>query len=178
MARHVVLLRAVNLGSRNKVAMPKLRDALSAAGYDDVITYVASGNVVLSSSQSAAAVATGVRDVIAAEFGLDIAVLVRSAAQLRAVVKGNPWPEAAAEPTKLVVAFLDAKPPKGALADVDAAAYEPERFALSGSELYLWYRNGQARTKLSAGFFEKALKVPATARNWNTVTKLVELADG
>ena len=178
MARHVVLLRAVNLGSRNKVAMPKLRDALTAAGYDDVITYVQSGNVVLSSSQSANHVAAGVHDVIAAEFGLDIKVVVRSAAQLRAVVKGNPWPEAAGEPTKLVVAFLDAKPTKRALADVDAAAYEPERFELSGSELYLWYRNGQARTKLSAAFFEKALKVPATARNWNTVTKLLELSGG
>ena len=178
MARHVVLLRAVNLGRTNQVGMPRLRAILAEAGYDDVATYVQSGNVVLSSSQSAAAVATGVHDLIAGEFGVDVRVIVRSPAQLRAVVKGNPWPEAPAEPTKLVVAFLESAPGAKALADVDATAWEPERFALKGRELYLWYANGQGRSKLTAAFFEKAIGVPATARNWNTVTKLLELADG
>ena len=175
MPRHAVLLRAVNLGSTNTVAMPRLRDALTAAGFDDVVSYVQSGNVVVSSSLSAARVEAAVHDVIAAEFGLDIRVIVRSAAQLRKVVAGNPWPKAADDPARLVVVFLAGKPAKDALKDVDAAAYEPERFALAGTELYLWYVNGQGRSRFPAGFWEKRIGVPGTARNWNTVTKMLEL---
>src|SRR5580765_324469 len=89
-AQHIVLLRGINLGSRNRIAMPALRAALEAAGFADVRTYVQSGNVVLSSSATGAEVTGKVQRVIAKEFGLDIGVVTRRRAQLAKVVERNP----------------------------------------------------------------------------------------
>src|SRR4051812_4719189 len=109
MTRYAVLLRAVNVGGRNKVPMPWLREALTDAGHRDVATYVQSGNVVLSTSDSAAAVAKTVNRLINAEHSLDVDVVVRSKAQLAAVVKNNPFPDHADDHKALHVTFLEAK---------------------------------------------------------------------
>src|SRR4051812_15633948 len=111
MPTYVALLRGINLGSHNKVAMPALRTMFEdALGCDDVVTYIQSGNVVFKASDKDAGLAAAINKAIKKEFGLDIAVFVRSKAQLKKVVAGNPFLEAGKDADKLHVVFLDAKP--------------------------------------------------------------------
>lgn len=176
--QHIVLLRGVNLGSRNRVAMPKLRELLTEAGFDDVSTYVQSGNVVLSSGSSSDRVARTCRRVIADGFGLDIDVLVRTRAQLAAVVRRNPLGDVASNPKRYQVSFLAAKPAKRVLRELEELAAPSERVVAIGREIYAWHPAGVARSKLWARLAGQQLGEVATARNWTTVTKLLELAEG
>jgi uncharacterized protein (DUF1697 family) len=122
MAQHIVLLRGINLGSRNRIAMPALRAAFEAAGFADVRTYVQSGNVVLSSSATGAEVTGKVQRVIAKEFGLDIGVVTRTRAQLAKVVERNPLAKVAKDPKRYQVSFLDAKPSREVVRRIEEAA--------------------------------------------------------
>jgi uncharacterized protein (DUF1697 family) len=173
----VVLLRGVNLGARNRVSMPELRQALAHAGFEDVQTYVQSGNVVLSSSASAKTVASTVERVLEEQFGLEVAVVVRTRAELARVVERNPFETVATDPRRLQVTFLDAKPTKAAVEKAAALAVAPEELVHDGRELYAWHPNGIGRSKLAAKLAGRSLGVTGTARNWATVTKLLELAD-
>ena len=177
MARHIVLLRGVNLGPRNRVAMPELREALTEAGFDDVQTYVQSGNVVLSSGASATTVARKVARVIEDRFGLDIDVVVRTKAELAKVVERDPLGKVAEDPKRYQVTFLATKPKAEVVEKLASAAVEPERLVHNGRELYAWHPNGVGRSKLAALLSGPQLGVTGTARNWATVTKLLELAN-
>jgi len=176
MPKQVVLLRGINLGSRNRVAMPKLREALENAGFDDVQTYLQSGNVVLSSRLSPAKVAAKCKRQVAESFGLDVEVLVRSKAQLAAIAKLDPLGNVASDPKRYQVTFLAAKPKRQVVERLQALAAGKEQLVVHGRELYAWHPNGVGRSKLAAGLAAKDLGVAATARNWATVTKLLELA--
>ena len=140
MAQHIVLLRGINLGSRNRIAMPALRTALEAAGFADVRTYVQSGNVVLSSSATAADLKRKVQRVIAKEFGLDIAIVTRTRAQLAKVVERNPLATVAKNPKRYQVSFLDAKPSQEVVRRIEEAADPKERVVVDGREIYAWHR--------------------------------------
>jgi uncharacterized protein (DUF1697 family) len=172
--RHILLLRGVNLGSRNRVAMPQLREALEEAGFDDVRTYLQSGNVVLSSRTSPDA---AVQRVIAREFGLDIAVVTRTRTQFAKVVERNPLARVAKDPKRYQVSFLDAKPSREVVRRIEEAADAKERVVVDGREIYAWHPDTIARSKLWALLAGQSLGVTATARNWTTVQKLLELAD-
>jgi uncharacterized protein (DUF1697 family) len=157
--------------------MPKLRSALEDAGFDDVATYVQSGNIVLSSGDSAAKVARGVERLIKKEFGLEIPAVVRTRAQLAAVVKRNPLGKVAKNPKRYQVSFLEKKPTAALMRKLEEVAAPAERVVAHGREIYAWHPEGVARSKLWAALAGKGLGVTATARNWTTVTKLLELAD-
>jgi uncharacterized protein (DUF1697 family) len=176
-ARLIVLLRGINLGARNRVSMPKLREALEDAGYDDVRTYLQSGNVVLTSTASAKKVARECEQVIADQFGLEIDVVVRTRNELAKVVERNPLGRVAKDPKRYQVSFLAAKPGSKLVRELTEAAVPPEQLVSIGRELYAWHPKGVARSKLWAQLAGKDLGVTATARNWTTVTKLLELAD-
>jgi uncharacterized protein (DUF1697 family) len=175
--RQIVLLRGVNLGSRNRVAMPKLREALADAGFNDVRTYLQSGNVVLSSRATPERVARKCKRAIADRFGLDIDVVVRTPAELARVVKRNPLGDVAVNPKRYQVSFLAAKPNRRILSKLGEAAAASERYVLIGRELYAWHPDGVGRSKLGALLAGPVLGVTATARNWATVTRLLALAD-
>jgi len=177
-AQHIVLLRGINLGSRNRVAMPALRAALEKDGFDDVRSYLQSGNLVLASSAKADAVARKVQCVIAKEFGLEIAVVTRTRAQLAKVVERNPLAKVAKSPKRYQVSFLDAKPSRAVVRRIEEAADPKERVVVEGREIYAWHPDTIARSKLWALLARQDLGVTATARNWTTVTKLLELAEG
>jgi uncharacterized protein (DUF1697 family) len=177
MARLVVLLRGVNLVRRNRIAMPALREALEGVGYEDVSTYVQSGNVVLSTRKSAKRVRSEIRQLLADRFDLDVAVLVRSRAELARVVERNPLGRVATNPKHYQVTFLESAPSAEVLHKLEAAAAGKERVVHSGRELYAWHPGGQARSKLAALMAGKGLGVTGTARNWTTVTKLLEIAE-
>ena len=177
MARLIVLLRGVNLAGRNRVAMPQLREALEESGFEKVSTYVQSGNVVLSSKASPKRVGTDVEKLIAERFGLDISVVVRTRAQLAAVVKRNPFGKVAKNPKLYQVTFLEKAPPAEVMRKLEAAASGKEQIAHIGRELYAWHPDGVGRSKLAALLAGKGLGVTATSRNWTTVTRLLEMAD-
>jgi uncharacterized protein (DUF1697 family) len=177
MARQVVLLRGINLGSRNRIAMPELREALDEAGFEDVQTYLQSGNVLLSSMAKPESVARKCERQIAAMFGLDIAVVARTRAELAKVVERNPLGKVAKDPKRYQVSFLAATLPAATKRKLENALEEPERFVVSGCEIYAWHPKGVARSKLWALLAGRGLGVTATARNWTTVTKLLALAD-
>jgi uncharacterized protein (DUF1697 family) len=174
--RQVALLRGINLGSHNRIAMPALREALDDAGYEDVETYVQSGNLVLSSSEKAAALEASLERLIKKHFQLTIPVVVRTRAQLAGVVKLNPLGDVASDPKRYQVAFLRSKLSSDAAKALNAAAIEPERVVIKGHEVYAWHPEGVARSKLWATVASKKLGVDATARNWTTVTTLLEMA--
>jgi uncharacterized protein (DUF1697 family) len=157
--------------------MPRLREALEEAGFEDVATYVQSGNVVLSSSDSAAKVGRSVERLIEKEFGLKIPVVVRTRAQLAQVVKRNPLAKVAKNPKRYQVSFLEKKPTAALVRRLEELAAPTERVVAEGREIYAWHPEGVARSKLWSALAGKGLEVTATARNWTTVTKLLELAD-
>jgi uncharacterized protein (DUF1697 family) len=173
----IVLLRGINLGAHNRIAMPELREALESAGYDDVRTYVQSGNVVLTSRDSAKKVSGDVEQLIADRFGLEIDVVVRTRSELAKVVERNPLRRQAKNPKRYQVSFLESKPAPKLVRELEEVAVDREEVVGIGREIYAWHPEGVARSKLWARLAGKGLGVTATARNWTTVTKLLELAD-
>ena len=177
MARYVALLRGINLGPRNRVAMPALREALEEAGFEDVKTYVQSGNVVLSSRVKAETARRKIERVVADRFGLEIPVVVRTRAELAAVVRRNPLGTIATEPKRYQVSFLSGKLSAKVVRELEEVAAEDERVVVAGREVYAWHPRTIARSKLWAKLAGKTLGVTATSRNWTTVEALLALAD-
>jgi uncharacterized protein (DUF1697 family) len=178
MATWIALLRAVNLGARNKVSMPRLRELLDADGFGEVRTYVQSGNIVLRAPQrSAARVSERIGALIEREFDLSVPVVVRTPAELTRVIESNPFPEAAAERPKLLhVSFLAGDPDPAGVAAVHADDLTREVCRVERRELYVDYATGVHGSKLTPAYFSRRLGVEGTARNWRTVLAVAELA--
>lgn len=176
MATHVVLLRGINLGSRNRISMPELRAALEDAGFKDVRTHLQSGNVVLTSSAKPESVARKCEKLISERFGLEIPVVVRTGAELAAVVKRNPLAKVATDPKRYQVSFLSAKLPAKVVGELEAVAADSEQVVAVGREVYAWHPKTIARSKLWTKLAGKGLGVTATSRNWATVEALLELS--
>jgi uncharacterized protein (DUF1697 family) len=167
MTVYVALLRAVNVGGTGKMPMADLKAMCVEAGLSDVRTYIASGNVVFSSTLKAAPVKTLLEKRLHAYAGKSVGVIIRTADELAAVLTANPFPKAA--PNRTVAIFLDDAPPKDALSSVTGR--KSEEVASGKREIFVHYGDGMADSKL---------KIPVakmgTARNMNTVAKLVELS--
>ena len=176
MAVHVAMLRGINIGGRRRVPMAELRTLLSDAGYEDVRTYVQSGNIVLTSSAKAAEVEGDLRTLICERFGFDVPVVVRSRTQLKRVIELDPIDDAADDPKRYQVTFLAGKLPADVATRLQERMIESERFVVRGREIYTWHPEGVARSKLAGAIADKGLGVTATARNWTTVTTLLEMA--
>jgi uncharacterized protein (DUF1697 family) len=176
--RYVALLRAVNLGSHKKVAMPALRALVSGMGHTDVETYLQSGNVVFTPAKGSVAkdLGSAVSAALDETVGMDVHVLIRTAAELRKIVASDPYKRE--DPTKVVVAFLehaaDAKPAK----ELHLPDFEPEGLTIRGTEIYLDLPGGQARSKLlDALGKKKVFGKKATSRNWRTVVALRDMTN-
>ena len=174
--RYAALLRGINVGGNRKVAMADLRELLAGLGYYAVTTYLQSGNAVFSTSGSeSAALAAVIEKRVAEKFGAPVRVLVRTGPELADVVGASPLPGGPQNPSRFFVAFLSAAPDPAAVREIEAEEFGADRIWINGAEAYLWCPNGAADTTLTHNFVEKHLGVTATARNWNTVTKLVSL---
>jgi uncharacterized protein (DUF1697 family) len=170
------LLRGINLVRRNRIAMAELRAALEAAGFLDVTTYVASGNIVLTSRASPQHVVADVHALIVKRFGFDISVLARSPAELAEVVRRDPLAKASVDPKRYIVTFMSGELSQEVVGNLRGVAATQERFAVIGREIYSWHPAGFARSPLWARLAAKELGVAATSRNWSTVTALLALA--
>jgi uncharacterized protein (DUF1697 family) len=176
MARHVALLRGINVGPHRRIAMPALRDVLEGAGYADVVTLLQSGNVVLTATGSAKALGPELEQLIERELGVDPLVVVRTHKELASVVARNPIPEAVDTPKLFQVSFLSAKPKAAVARELEDGDWGDERVAVDGREIYAWHPGGMQKSKLARALTDQRLGVTATARNWNTVVKLRELS--
>lgn len=169
MPRYVALLRAVNVGGTGKLPMTELKAMCVDEGFADVQTYIASGNVVFSSKLGAPRVKAALEQRLHAYAGKPVGVIVRSADEIAAVLKANPFPK---EPPNTTVAiFLDAPPPKDALKDIKGQ--QDEQVRLGKREIYVAFGSGMGRSKLKI-----VAAASGTARNINTIAKLAELAAG
>jgi uncharacterized protein (DUF1697 family) len=175
--KQIVLLRGVNVGGRNRLAMPALREELDGAGLGPARTYLQSGNAVVDSIASPAALARDCERLIAERFELDIAVVVRTRAQLAKVVRHDPFADTASDPKLYQVSFCSAKPATAAVQKVAERAAGEERLEAHGREIYAWFPGGVGRSRLAAQLSGQSLGVTVTARNWSTVLALLELAD-
>ena len=176
--KYIALLRGINVGKAKRIAMAELRDLLTELGYDNVQTLLVSGNAVFTATRAKPeGVERRIKNAIAERFGFDVSVIVRSGKELAKVVANNPFPEHVSDGSKLHVSFLSDKPTPAALRGIDLAAFAPEEVVVAGRELYLWLARGVAESNMLKVLSDKRLGVAATARNWNTVAKLLAMID-
>ncbi|MEU6739970.1 DUF1697 domain-containing protein [Streptosporangium sandarakinum] len=173
--RYVALLRGINVNPATTVAMSDLRALLEGLGHTGVRTHLRSGNALFTPAEKRPErVAAAIERRITAELGMSVAVMVRTAAELRAVVEENPLQ--VRDPARFGVFFLAEAPDRKVLAALDPAEYAPEEMAVGRRELYVYFPDGLRRPKLPP-LLEKRSNTQATMRNWNTVTKLLALAE-
>jgi uncharacterized protein (DUF1697 family) len=175
---YVVFLRAINVGSRNRVAMADLRRTVGGAGFADVTTYIQTGNVLVTSRpKPAEAVAEAIKDAIREELSLDIEVIVRTARELRRIVAANPFVATGADPATLYVGFLKSRPTPADGRALAAMDFGDDEVVLHAAEVYLRFSAGFGRSKLGGPVVERTLRTPLTVRNWKVVGALADLAE-
>lgn len=172
----IALLRGINVGGHNKIAMAELRARCVEAGWQNVESYIQSGNLVFSADSRAVDVETRLEQLIARHFNLEIPVIVRSAAQWADYFDDNPFPAASRETPNLVMLGLSkSSPPPGAADDLQERARDGERVQMVRDALWIHFPAGSARSKLSPTVLDRAVGSPVTSRNWRTVQKLAQL---
>jgi uncharacterized protein (DUF1697 family) len=172
---YVALLRGVNVGGKNMLPMTELAGMFVAAGCADVTTYIQSGNVVFrADAKTAAGLDSLIASLVQERFGLRVPVVLRTAAQMKAVIRGNPFLKAGAS-EEVYVCFLKDLPSADRVAGLDAGRSAPDEFTVIGREIYMRLVKGVSGTKLTNAYFDSKLKTVSTMRNWRTVLKLAEL---
>jgi len=176
-AKYVALLRGINVGGCNKVAMGDLRALFGKLGFADTVTLLQSGNLVFAGDRrSGAALERLFEAETAKQLGVAADYIVRSAAEWKKIVAGNPFiKEAESDPGHLVVMALKSVPAAGDVELLLGAIQGPESLRCDGQQLYIVYPDGIGRSKLTGTLIERKLKTRGTARNWNTVLKLAAL---
>lgn len=179
MPGYALLLRGINVGGRNVVAMADLRALLSGLGLDDVRTHLNSGNAVFTSpSAEPAALARRIEAAMAAELGKAVPCLILTAAEIRTVVEQNPLTKVATNGSRMMAHLLFEPLDQALLAEHDPVALSPTEIAIGDRVIYQWCPDGLLNAPGVGAFAEKLLKAKVTTRNWNTVTKLDTLLNG
>jgi len=173
---YVALLRGINVGGKHVLPMKQLVEIFTSAGCGNVRTYIQSGNVVFTAPPKVAkALPALLSKRIAERFGFSVPVVLRNREELAQAARDNPFLKAGLPQPTLHVYFLADLPSADAVKSLDPQRSAPDAFHVSGREIYLHMPNGMARTKLTSAYFDSRLKTVCTARNWNTVLKLLEM---
>jgi uncharacterized protein (DUF1697 family) len=173
---YVALLRAINIGSHNRIAMPELRALCESLGWNDVRSYIQSGNVVFRDSAPAARLEARLEQAIDRLLGLSVPVVIRSAAAWADYTGGNPFADAAqADPKRLMLALSKSPPDPDAAEALRARATGGERIEQRGDALWIYFDNSVARSKLSPTLLDRLVGSPVTMRNWRTVMELARM---
>ncbi len=170
------MLRGINVAGRNKIRMSELKDLYESIGFNNVKTYIQSGNVIFNyhKNNSTSELEERIKIRIKEAFGYNVDVFIRTIDEIQKIIKYNPFHEY--DVSKLHITFLSETSNLKSIKDIDKVKDELEEYLLYDKEIYLFLPNGYARTKLSNNFFEKKLKLNATTRNLRTVNKLFEIA--
>ena len=177
LARYALLLRGVNVGTRNSLPMVELRAMLEAAGCTCVRTLLQSGNAVFETRLAPAALARAIEEPLERRMGRPIATTLRTLAELRRILEGNPFVREADDPARLCVTFLSATPTAVEVAPIAGRRWGPELVKVAGREIYSWHPDGQGKSALAEAIQRLPLRGTATTRNWNTVRKLAALLE-
>lgn len=175
---YISMLRGVNVGPHNRMRMDQLRTSFEALGFEQVHTYVQSGNAIFKTTKkSPLALSKRIEERILADFGFAVPVITKTREEVGRTIDANPFlKERGTDLSKLHVTFLSQAPLEAALKKLTAVDAGLDKFRHSGEAIYLHCSNGYSDTKLSNNFIEKTLAVRATTRNWKTVNKLYEMA--
>lgn len=163
----------------NKMKMAGLTALYNDLGFSDAVTYIQSGNVIFSSGDhySVAELSEMIEKAISEKYGYDVPVMIRSVDELKMLIPVNPYLlEKDFVPSRMAVVFLHEKASGDQTGKVINISYPPDKFTVSGSEIFIFCPNGFGTTKLYTNFFEKKMGVTGTARNWNTVLTILEMA--
>jgi len=173
------LLRGINVGGHHKIKMDALRTLYESLGLRDAQTYVQSGNVIFRTQErDLVRLGRRIENGIEQTFGFRPHVIVRTISDLRNVIARNPFAKRSGiAPNRLLVTFLAGVPSPEARDKALKLKADPEELRLDGREFYMYFPSGMARPKLTWVTVEKVLQTPGTGRNWNTVTKLLEIAE-
>ena len=178
MTRLIALLRAVNVGGR-KLAMAELRALCGELGWKDVESYIQSGNLVFRAEGRPEALEATLEEAIEARFGIEVPVIVRTAAQWAALADANPLPDAARDEPNRLQLLVSKRPPNADAAEkLMERAQAGEKVEAAGGALWFHYPQGVATSKLTPALIDKACGSPSTGRNWRTVVKLREMVEG
>jgi uncharacterized protein (DUF1697 family) len=173
---HVALLRGINVGGKHKLPMKDLTALFQEAGCEEVRTYIQSGNVLFrAGARTVGELPQRIATAIHERFGFPVPVVIRSAGELVAVARANPYAVEGADPLSLHVGFLADRPGRAAIASLDPRRSPPDTFTVHDREIYLHCPKGIGKSKLTVDYFERVLGTATTVRNWRTVSKLVEL---
>ncbi len=180
MQTYIAILRGINVSGKNKIAMKELKAVFDGAGYQNVATYIQSGNVVFRHKQTAEkTLAQQITQLIKTAFGLDVPVLVRTADDIQKAYDENPFlKQKGIDADKLHITFLADIPTQENIDKANTYNYTPDEFIIAVNNVYVHCPNGYGNTKLTNTFFENKLKVQATTRNLKTAAKLVEMGQG
>lgn len=175
----ISMLRGVNVGGHHKIKMDSLRTLYEFLGLRDPQTYVQSGNVIFRTAErNLVRLAKRIEDGIERSFGFRPDVMVRTSSEMRDVIARNPFAtRRGIEPSKLLVTFLASDPGPEARNKILKLKTDPEELRIDGRELYIYFPNGMGRSKLSTAVLERTLQTSGTGRNWNSVTKMLEIAE-
>ena len=176
MTGYVALLRGVNVGGHNLVPMASLPPIFTSLGFRDVATFIASGNVVFAADRLDRGAVEAIEARLAGELGRSIGVVLRSHAELAACVAANPYPQGG--PKSLHLVFMADVPTTASLDRLVRARQDPDELTVTGRDIYLHCPAGIGRSKLAGAASSLPGDRRATVRNWNTVTKLLDLTTG
>lgn len=182
--RLVALLRAVNVGGRGVLPMAELRQLVADLGHREVATFIQSGNVVFTTDRPANSVAArrqigdDISAAIADHNDVRTTVMIRTVGELRGAIQAVPFLSDQPDSSKLMIVFLSDRPTVAAIGSLEPTRFAPDRFEVVGREMFVHFPNGAGKSKFTATYFEKRLGVSGTARNLNTVRKLIDLAAG
>lgn len=179
MTTFVALLRSVNVAGHGRLTMADLRQSFLTLGHTDVSTYIQTGNVIFqSSNRNRAKLVAEIERQLEHDFGRAPAVILRTAPDLARIVSSSPYPRRDADPSRHHVTFLAEAPSKERLTTFAPPASGQDELVIIGEEIFVHTPDGYANTKLTGALLERRLGVTSTTRNWNTVTKLLDLARG
>lgn len=173
--KSVALLRGVNVGGANRLAMKDLVALFHACGCEDVATYIQSGNVVFRAPGGKKIEAAALAEKIKKKFGIAVPVVLRTASEIDAIVRANAFPKCDPDRDRLHVSFLASEPTNEQIASLDPNRSPGDSFIVRGREIYLLFPNGAGNTKLTSQYLDSRLKTTGTARNWRTVLKIQEM---
>jgi uncharacterized protein (DUF1697 family) len=173
------MLRGINVSGHNPIKMAELKKLYETIGFQDVKTYIQSGNIVFKTTgnQLSKDVSVTIESAILEQFGFHVPVITRSPEELLGIINGNPFRNA--DNTvfdKIYITFLEDIPLQELTVNINPLGFLPDRFVITGREIYISCTSGYGTTKLSNTFFENKLKMKATTRNWKTIRALVEMA--
>ena len=177
MTKYLALLRGINVSGHNMIKMDALKKMLEIMGFQNVETYIQSGNIFFESEEdNAASIGFKIKQEISKVFGYDVPVIMISKTDLELCFKNNPYlKEKECDIKKLYVAFISKELTAAAINDLKISNFKPDEAAIDSNRIYIKYAIGAGKTNLDQKYIEKKLNVVSTIRNWNTVTKLLEM---